>query len=140
MTSYGSITKVRTLTLLIFFLSNLVYANFVKTDMPFDMVAVGEACYFRLSNNLNDYKYKKSISLTMNNNGIPVDINGYFISDFKISKTVKSIEVQGNGDAFVYHKEVRERQYLSKIELYDSDGKANPNQACFIKQGFIYKL
>ena len=136
---YGSIRTMKGILIFTLFLSNSVFAHFVKTDMPFDMVAIGEDCYFKLSNNLNQFKYKKSISMVLSDNGVPQDLNGHFLMNLKIDKDVESIDIKRNGEVFVYFKKRLNEHYLSKIDLYHKDGKVNPSEACFIKQGYIFK-
>ena len=132
--------SMKKIILLLLIFSKFTHANFVKTNMPFDMVAVGQDCYFKLSNNIDEYKYKKSVSLVANNSGVPLSLDGYFIFDLKITSNTTAIDIRENGDVFLYSKGNVEGQYHSTVELYNKAGEISKNEKCIIKQGIVYKI
>ena len=52
---------------LVTFCAALMLSSLTNLSKASDMVAVGEDCYFRLSNKLSEHQYKKSTSMTTNN-------------------------------------------------------------------------
>ena len=117
--------------------SSSVHANFVNTSMPFDMVVIGENCYFKLFNDKYDFKYKKSISMIANDKGVPQDIDGFFIPGYEITEDISSIDVRENGDVFIFRPSYEESQLYYKIKTYQNGQEATSEQ-CSIKQGVIY--
>jgi flagellar basal body rod protein FlgG len=114
------------------------FAGFSTTNKPFDITIVGVDCYLKIVKKDNQPKLIKSVSLTSNNKGELLSIDGFYLKDFYFPDDVKTLEIKENGDVFAYNN-INAGKHIYTVSIYDSKGGSLARSSCIIKQGVLYK-